>query len=395
VADGSSVLVLNCGSSSVKCALLDPKTGERAVTALAERVGTEEAVVHLRRGSDKQTTTPADGSHRGVVAHLLAGLTEPERDSLGAVGHRVVHGGSRFSASVVLDAEVRAALDGLVQLAPLHMPANCAGIEAARAELPDLVHVAVFDTAFHQTMPPHAYHYAVPRSWYEEHKVRRYGFHGTSHRYVSGRAAELLGRPLDSLRMVTLHLGNGCSAAAVRDGESVDTTMGMTPLEGLVMGTRSGDVDPGLFGYIAQRLGLDVDGVLDVLNTESGMLGLSGLSNDLRPIEDAAEAGAERPQLALDVFSYRIAKAVGALAVPLGRLDAIVFTGGIGERSPVVRSAVLRMLEVFGLAEDRAANLDNGASTGGLISAPGPVSALVVPTDEEWVIAQDTWRLAR
>jgi acetate kinase len=392
---GSSVLVLNCGSSSVKCALIDPRTGDRAVTALAEQVGTGDAVVHLRRGADKQSGAPADGSHRGVVAHLLAELTDDERGSVAGVGHRVVHGGSRFSASVVLDETVEAALAGLVELAPLHMPANRAGIEAARAELPGLVQVAVFDTAFHQTMPPHAYRYAVPTPWYAEHGVRRYGFHGTSHRYVSARAAELLDRPLDSLRMVTLHLGNGCSAAAVRDGLSVDTTMGMTPLEGLVMGTRSGDIDPGVFGYIAHRLGLDVDGVLDVLNTRSGVLGLSELSNDLRVVEDAAEAGSSTAQLAVDVLSYRIAKAVGALAVPLERLDAIVFTGGIGERSPIVRSAVLGRLGVFGLAEDRAANLDNGGSSGARISAPGPVTALVVPTDEEWVIARDTWELAR
>jgi len=390
-----SVLVLNCGSSSVKFALVDPVTGQRAVTALGERVGTGNAAVRLSRGAEQQTSSPPDGSHRGVVAHMLAALTDDERAAVGGVGHRVVHGGTRFSASVIVDDEVLSALQGLTELAPLHMPANCVGIEATRAELPDLVNVVVFDTAFHQSMPPVAYRYAVPSEWYFDHDVRRYGFHGTSHRYVSARAAELLDRPLGSLRMVTLHLGNGCSAAAVRDGVSVDTTMGLTPLEGLVMGTRSGDIDPGLFGYIADRLGLDLAGVLDVLNTRSGLLGLSGVSNDMRTVCDAARDGSESAALAVEVFCYRVAKAVGALAVALGRLDAVVFTGGIGEHSDEVRAAVLARLGVLGLREDAEANLSDGRTTGGRISAEGPVLALVVPTDEELVIARDTWELAK
>jgi acetate kinase len=253
--------------------------------------------------------------------------------------------------------------------------------------------VAVFDTAFHSGMPPRAYRYAVPASWYSDHGVRRYGFHGTSHRYVSGRAADLLGRPLESLRMVTVHLGNGCSATAVRDGVSVDTTMGLTPLEGLVMGTRSGDVDPGVLGYIADRLGLDVKAVLDQLNCRSGLLGLSGLSNDMRTVEDAARDGSAAAALAVEVFCYRAAKAIGALAVALGRLDAVVFTGGIGEHSATGRSATLAHLGVLGIAEDTAANAGHGERTGGLISAPGSVPVLVVPTDEELVIARDTLML--
>jgi acetate kinase len=324
----------------------------------------------------------------------MASLTDEERDALVGVGHRVVHGGSRFSASVAVDDATLGALHALVDLAPLHMPANLLGIETARDALPALVQVAVFDTAFHQTMPPVAYRYAVPQEWYDEHQVRRYGFHGTSHRFVSGRAAEVLGRPAAELRMVVLHLGNGCSATAVRGGESVDTTMGLTPLEGLVMGTRSGDVDPGLLGYVAERLDLTVDGVIDVLNTRSGLLGLSGLSNDMRTVCEAAADGSATARLAVDVFCYRAAKAVGALAVALGGLDAVVFTGGIGEHSEEVRRLVLSHLGVLGLEEDPGANAADGRHTDGRVSTPGDRVALVVPTDEELLIARDTAELA-
>jgi acetate kinase len=243
-------------------------------------------------------------------------------------------------------------------------------------------------------MPPVAYRYAVPTDWYVSHAVRRYGFHGTSHRYVSGRAAQVLGRPIESLRMVSLHLGNGCSAAAIRDGRSVDTTMGLTPLEGLVMGTRSGDVDPGLLGYISGRLDLDLAGVLDQLNGSSGLLGLSGLSNDLRTVEEQAARGNEACQLAIDVFAYRAAKAVAASVVPLGRLDAVVFTGGIGERSSVVRSAIVGHLGALNIHIDAQANAKHGQSTDGRLTVPGGVEVLVVPTDEELLIARDTRLLA-
>ncbi|MDQ1745184.1 MAG: acetate kinase [Pseudonocardiales bacterium] len=390
----ASILVLNSGSSSVKLAILDPVTGDRAVTGLAERIGTDETTVRIRRGSEELTSTPADGSHRGVIADLLGALTAEVAEVAG-VGHRVVHGGRRFTSSVLLDDTVVKALDELTELAPLHLPANLAGIDAARAELPGHPQVAVFDTAFHRSLPPHAYRYAVPAGWYEDHAVRRYGFHGSSHRYVSARAAVLLERPLGSLRMVTVHLGNGCSATAVREGRSVDTTMGLTPLEGLVMGTRSGDVDAGLLGYIAGRLGLDLAAVLDQLNTRSGLLGLSGISNDMRSLEQAADAGSAAAALAIEVFCYRLAKAIGALAVALERLDAVVFTGGIGEHSATVRSKTLARLGLLGIGEDAAANADHGERTGGRISASGSVPVLVVPTDEELVIARDTWELVR
>jgi acetate kinase len=388
------VLVLNCGSSSVKFAVVDPATGERAVSGLGERVGTADGVVRFERAGES-VVTPVPGGHRAVVAHLLGALTADERRRIVGVGHRVVQGGSSFTSSTLIDDEVVAVLGELVPLAPLHNLAHIAGIEAARVELPDLPHVAVFDTAFHQTMPPHAYRYAVPRLWYDDLGVRRYGFHGTSHRYVSERAAELLGRRYDDARVVTLHLGNGCSAAAVRDGRSVDTTMGLTPLEGLVMGTRSGDIDPGALGYVADQLGLGLSEVLDALNRTSGLLGLSGLSNDMRTVVEAAEAGDADAALAVDVFCYRAAKAVGALSVPLGRVDAVVFTGGIGEHAAVVRAGVLAHLEVLGLRVDPGANAAHGRGTDGRISVPGPVAALVVPTDEERVIATDTWQLTR
>jgi acetate kinase len=251
----------------------------------------------------------------------------------------------------------------------------------------------VFDTAFHQTMPASAFRYAVPGEWYTRYGVRRYGFHGTSHRYVSERTAVLLGRPLGELRLVTAHLGNGCSAAAIRDGVSVDTTMGLTPLEGLVMGTRSGDIDPGVFAYLAERTGHSAAELTETLNTRSGLLGLSGTSNDMRHVQDAAARGDERARLALDVFVHRLAKAVAGLVTSLERLDALVFTGGIGENSAIVRGQVLARLGFLGLAEDPEANAGHGGSTGRRISRPGPVQALVVPTDEELMIARDTARL--
>ena len=332
---------------------------------------------------------PSDTSHRGVVAAMVGALTDDERASVTAIGHRVVHGGPRLTASVRIDDDVLAGLDDVTPLAPLHTPGNIAGILAARAALPGVPDVAVFDTAFHRTLPPHAFRYAVPRSWFEEHGVRRFGFHGISHSYVSGRASELLGRAPRDLHLVTVHLGNGCSACAVRSGESVDTTMGLTPLEGLVMGTRSGDVDPGALGYVGQRTGLDLAGVVAALTHESGMLGLSGRSNDMRAVVEAAEAGDEDAILAVDVFSYRAAKAVCAMTVALDRVDAVVLTGGIGEHSAAVRSSIMRGLAVLGVVEDVDANLAHGRATSGRISATGATPVLVVPTDEELVIARD------
>ena len=384
------VLVLNSGSSSVKFALLDPETGQRALGGIAEKVGSPEAV--LRIGQEPGEALP-DGSYASVIARILSHLADAGHASIVGAGHRVVHGGERFSDSVLVDDEVIAAIRSFAHLAPLHNPANLAGIEAVSAIRPELPQVAVFDTAFHQTMPASAFRYAVPEEWYTRYGVRRYGFHGTSHRFVSERAAALLGRPPGQLRLVTAHLGNGCSAAAIRGGVSVDTTMGLTTLEGLVMGTRSGDVDPGLLGYLAERTGQTAAELTQVLYTQSGLLALSGISNDMRTVQEAAARGDERARLALDVFVHRLAKAIAGLVTSLDRLDALVFTGGIGENSAVVRGLVLARLGFLGLTEDPEANAAHGQSTGGRISRPGPVQALVIPTDEELMIARDTARL--
>jgi acetate kinase len=395
VTDAGLVLVLNSGSSSVKFALLHPASGERVLGGEAEKVGTPEAVLHVQRDSGGTVTEQlTDGSYQAVISRILGHLpASGSGAALIGAGHRVVHGGERFTASVLVDDEVIAAIRSFIPLAPLHNPANLAGIEAVRAARPDLPQVAVFDTAFHQSLPPRAFRYAVPEEWYTQYGVRRYGFHGTSHRFVSERAAALLGRPLGELRLVTAHLGNGCSLAAVRDGASVDTTMGLTTLEGLVMGTRSGDVDPGMFGYLADRAGLSAGQITGVLNTASGLAGLSGVSNDMRTVETAAAAGNERAWLALEVFVHRLAKAIAAMVVGLGRLDALVFTAGIGEHSAEIRGRVLASLGFLGLAEDTEANARHGRDTGGRISPDGPVLALVVPTDEELMIARDSARL--
>jgi acetate kinase len=387
------VLVLNSGSSSVKFALLHPGSGERVLAGLAEEVGTPEAVLHLQReGGEPVTEKLSDGSYQAVISWILGHLPESGPALIGA-GHRVVHGGDRFTTSVLVDDEVIAAIGAFSHLAPLHNPKALAGIEAVRAARPGLPQVAAFDTAFHHTMPPRAFRYAVPEEWYTRYGVRRYGFHGTSYRYVSERAAELLGRPLADLHLVAAHLGNGCSAAAIRGGVSVDTTMGLTPMEGLVMGTRSGDVDPGMFGYLAEQAGLTVGQLTDALDTASGLAGLSGVGNDMRAVQSAAAAGNERARLALEVFVHRLAKAIAALVTSLDRLDALVFTGGIGERSTEVRSLVLARLAILGLSEDPDANARHGQGVGGRISPPGKVLALVVPTDEELMIARDTARL--
>jgi acetate kinase len=393
---GGLVLVLNSGSSSVKFALLPPEGGERVLAGVGERLGTPDASLSVRHGHDNPVEERlSEPTHGAVVAWVLKHLEQPghaDQHLLGA-GHRVVHGGERFTSSVLIDDDVIAGLRALSPLAPLHNPSNLAGIEAVRAVQPELPQVAVFDTSFHQTMPPHAFRYAVPEEWYSRFAVRRYGFHGTSHRFVSERTASMLGRSPHQLRLVTAHLGNGCSATAVRDGVSVDTTMGLTPMEGLVMGTRSGDVDPGLLSYLTAQTGRSVADLTQALNLDSGLQALSGVGNDMRAVVAGAAGGNERAQLALDVFVHRLAKAVAGLVVGLERLDALVFTGGIGENSAEVRSLVMARLGFLGLEEDVDANADHGRHTGGRISRAGPPRAMVVPTDEELLIARDTARI--
>lgn len=365
-----AVLVINCGSSSLKFALFDPASGQRLRHGLVERVK----------------------DHGEALDQVLAQLGDV---TIAAVGHRVVHGGEHFSDSALLDDQALLLLEECTSLAPLHNPANLQGIQAARRRFPSVPHVAVFDTAFHQSLPPKAFMYAVPYELYEKYRARRYGFHGTSHAFVAGAAAELLGKPLTELELVTAHLGNGCSCTAISRGRSVDTTMGLTPLEGLVMGTRSGDVDPGLHAFLADQAGLSLSEVTELLNRKSGLLGLSGLSNDMRTLLEAREKGDARAALAVDVFCYRLAKAILGLCAGLPRLDALIFTGGIGEHAAPIRAATLAQLQLLGAELDEPANLAHGKSSAGRITRPGSrLTALVVPTNEELVIAREAARLA-
>jgi acetate kinase len=387
----ATILVINCGSSSLRFALMDPQTGQIARQGMAERLGTDSAL--LRTDGGEPEPIAGDRGHGAALERVLerlAGLT------VTAVGHRVVHGGESFSDSVLLDAECIRQIEACSELAPLHNPANLSGIEAARRCFPGLPHVGVFDTAFHQSLPPKAYHYAIPYELYERFRVRRYGFHGSSHRYVAGEAARQLGKPLSELELVTAHLGNGCSACAVRGGRSVDTSMGLTPLEGLVMGTRSGDVDPNLHEFLALHAGLSVSEVTQLLNRKSGLLGLSGSSNDMRTLLEARTRGDARAALAIEVFCYRLAKCVLGLSAALSRLDALVFTGGIGEHAASVRAETLAALGVLGAKPDPERNQAHGKGSGGRITRDDSgLLALVVPTNEELVIARETARLAR
>lgn len=380
---------------------MDVANGGEIVSGLAERLGQAGATLNWRVNGHKDRGPIAGADHAEAMRHIVARLEEvsqarygePVSQRLRGIGHRVVHGGEAFTASTLIDQTVLESVEACNHLAPLHNPANLLGIRTAQALFPDLPQVAVFDTAFHQTLPAHAYLYAVPYAYYAEHGVRRYGFHGTSHRYVTRRAAEILGKPYAECALISAHLGNGCSAAAVLNGRSVDTTMGLTPLEGLVMGTRSGDVDPSLHSFLAGATGLSLEQITDVLNKQSGLLGLSGLSNDMRTLEDAAAEGNERAILAIDVFCYRLAKQLAALAVPLGRIDTLIFTGGIGENSPLVRAKTLAHLAVLGfdLDPDRNDSLPRGSH--GPVTGPGSTLALVIPTNEELMIAQDTAEL--
>jgi len=383
-----AVLIINCGSSSVKFALIGTRRETLILSGLAERLGSPEAVMSWKSGEEKhQRALP--GAELVKALHEMLGIL-PANVVVVAVGHRVVHGAEAFSHSVRIDADVLAGIEKCNALAPLHNPANLAGIRAAQQVFATTPQVAVFDTAFHQTLPERAFLYAVPYDWYKTDGVRRYGFHGTSHRFVAGEAARRLGQPLASLGLITAHLGNGCSATAVEGGRSVDTTMGLSPLEGLVMGTRSGDVDPSLHEFMATQRGWTLERVMKALNRESGLLGLSGVSNDMRTLVEAAQGGDARARLAIDVFSYRLAKAISGLAAALSRLDAIIFTGGIGEHSKVVRAATAAHLRVLGVELDPALNERHGEPPTGRISRAGTRTCLVVPTNEELMIARET-----
>ena len=387
-------LVLNCGSSSVKFAVLNPGTGEQAFSGLAERLGSPGARVVITRGGQRTETATPNAEYAGAFGALLSELDHLDlTPQVQVVGHRVVHGGHLFSAPALIDEAVLEGVRACIPLAPLHNPANLAGIEAAQRAFPELPQVAVFDTAFHQSMPPLAYRYAVPEAWYTRHGVRRYGFHGTSHAYVAQEAARLLGRPLETLNLITAHLGNGCSVAALAGGKSVDTSMGLTPLEGLVMGTRSGDVDPNLHDYLARQAGLSLEQVTAALNRQSGLLGLSGLGSDMRELEQAAADGHEGARLAIEVFVYRLAKSIAGMTAALPTLDALVFTGGIGENSGGVRAAVISRLHLLGFELDGAANAAAVRGQSGQIGTPGSTPALVIATNEELMIAREAVQL--
>lgn len=392
------ILVLNCGSSSVKYRLLEPDTGLTLAKGLVERIQEERGRLVHHHGETEHTVTGSFSDHAHALKQMRLAFAEigPDLAQVGlvAVGHRVVHGGERFSAPVALDDETIATLEELSVLAPLHNPANLEGIRTARHVLGEVPHVAVFDTAFHATIPSRASTYAVPRPWRTEYGVRRYGFHGTSHAYVSRRTAHLLGRPLTEVNTIVLHLGNGASACAVRGGTSIDTSMGLTPLAGLVMGTRSGDVDPALPSHLQRVAGLSGTEIDHALNNDSGLLALAGVS-DMREIVHHAAAGDPDAELALDIYCYRVRCYIGAYHAALGRLDAIAFTAGIGERSSYVRQRALAGLEPLGIILDE--QLNTADTTDDRIISPfgAHVTTLVIPTDEEREIAQQTLNLIR
>ena len=383
-----AVLVINCGSSSVKFALIDTASSEPLITGLVECLNSADAELSWKVDGQKASKALPD-------ADLVAGLSEviavlPADAEVVAVGHRVVHGAEEFSGSVMLCDKVMGALERCSTLAPLHNPANIEGIRASQKVFPGLPQVGVFDTAFHQTLPPHAYLYPVPYEWYTDLGVRRYGFHGTSHRYVAEETTRRLGKDMSDLSIVIAHLGNGCSACAIEGGQSVDTTMGLSPLEGLVMGTRSGDIDPALHEFISNAKGWSLERIMTALNKESGLLGISGQSNDMRTLVNAMDEGNERAALAIEVFAYRLAKSILGLTAALTKLDAIVFTGGIGENSHKVRAKTLAHMRVLGVQIDPELNAQNGDAATGCITKEGTLPCLVVATNEELMIARET-----
>ena len=394
------ILVINAGSSSLKYQLLDPDTQEVLAKGLCERIGIDGHLKHTPTGKDVFDADVDMPDHEVAIKEVLNIMMHNHygvinsMDEIDAVGHRVVHGGEEFTKSVLIDRKVLKGIRDCVPLAPLHNPANLIGIEACEDVMPGKPMVAVFDTAFHQTMPPKAYIYAVPYRWYTENKVRRYGFHGTSHQYVCQRAAEMLGRPLEELRIVTCHLGNGASTCSVKFGQSIDTSMGFTPQDGLPMGTRSGAIDAAITEYIADQRGYSGKRVENVLNKESGMLGVSGVSSDFRDLEVAAAEGNERAQLALDIFAYKVTKRIGSAAAAMGGVDAVVFTAGVGENSATMRAKIMEGLEFLGFQMDAEKNNVRGKER--IISTDDSKNAiLLVPTNEELMIALDTARLVR
>lgn len=390
------ILVLNCGSSSVKYKLIDSASEQVLAEGGVEKLGLPDSFLKYKKPDGKKVTIVVEmPDHKSAVGNILKLLTDSREgvissfDEIGAVGHRVVHGMEKFNKSVLITPEVVEKIKECYTVAPLHNPANMTGIEAVTELLPKVPQVAVFDTAFHQTMPAKAYMYALPWETYAKYGVRRYGFHGTSHRYVSRRACEFLGLPYEKQRIITAHIGNGGSITAIENGVSVDTSMGLTPTEGLMMGTRCGDVDPGALVYLAKQMNLDADGLMRLVNKQSGVLGVTELSSDMRDVEDAIARGEERAKLALDMYEYRIIKYIGAYTAALGGLDVLVFTGGVGENQTITRERVCKQLAFLGIDFDPEANNCRGKEVE--LSKPGSkVRVVVIPTDEELMIARDT-----
>ena len=396
------ILVLNCGSSSIKYALYNMEDQRVMTSGGAERVGLDGAFVKVKLANGEKKQIMHDmPEHTEGVKFIFSLLTDPEigviksLKEINAVGHRMVHGGEKFAKSVLITPEVIKAFEEVSDLAPLHNPANLKGIRAVEELMPGLPQVGVFDTAFHQTMPAYSYMYALPYEVYEKYGVRRYGFHGTSHRYVSARVCEFLGVPYDKQRIITCHIGNGGSLAAVKYGKCMDTTMGLTPLEGIMMGTRSGDVDGGAVTFLEKKLGLNPDQMPDFLNKKSGVAGVSGVGSDMRDLEAACEAGNERAKLATDMYNYKIKKYVGAFAAAMGGVDIIVFTAGVGENQASMRAAVCRDMEFMGVKVDEALNATIRGKEAVISTPDSKVKVVIIPTDEELMIASDTAALVK
>ena len=395
-----NVLVINCGSSSLKFQLINSESEKVLAKGLCERIGIDGRLVYQKEGMDKEITEAPMPTHKEAIQMVLDALHNPKSGAvkdlseIDAVGHRVVHGGEKFAKSVVLTEEVLAKVEECNELAPLHNPANLIGIRACQELMPNVPMVGVFDTAFHQTMPRKAFLYGLPYEYYEKYKVRRYGFHGTSHSFVSKRTAEFLGMDLKNSKIIVAHLGNGASISAVLNGECVDTSMGLTPLEGLVMGTRSGDVDPAVLQFICNHEDISVDEMLNILNKKSGLLGISGVSSDFRDVRQAAADGNERAQLAMDTYKYRVAKYIGAYVAAMNGVDAIAFTAGIGENTSFIREKIVSYLGYLGIKLDKKTNDVRGVEE--IISTPdSKVTVCVIPTNEELAIARETVALVK
>lgn len=385
-----NILVINCGSSSLKFALVNPSQSGFAISGLAERLNTDEAIITWKIGDDKNSLLIPNGDHKAALSQIMPHVQEVCQGQLDGIGHRVVHGGRQFTAPHKITPEVIAEIERISPLAPLHNPPALQGIRAALEVYPDLLQVVVFDTAFHQTMPEEAFRYCLPEEYYTEHNIRRYGFHGTSHRYVSHQAAKFSDLNVGDSHWLSAHLGNGCSTCAISNGQSLDTSMGLTPQEGVCMGTRSGDVDPGLHGHLVRTLNMTLDQVDNLLAKQSGLLGLSGLSNDMRTLEEARDRGHKGATLAIEVFCYRLAKSLASMACALPRIDGLIFTGGIGENSPLIRSRTVSWLKLLGFAIDSEANAKFVRGKTGLINQPNSPRIIVMPTNEEQQIALDT-----